>query len=128
MHRTVISDANAGGAYHVTPREGKRERESLDMPAHGFAEPATPPPGPIGLEPGTPPVTPTSTPPRFSLESVAPAPSAQPTAAAATTSFSIQPSGVAPVSVVDQTREASPPPPDPNFDFKPVKKEGCASQ
>eukprot|EP01043_Picozoa_sp_COSAG02_P100367 COSAG02_NODE_36446_length_454_cov_1.152113_1_plen_89_part_10 len=37
------------------------------MPAHGFAEPETPPPG-GALEPGTPPVTPTSTPPRFSLE------------------------------------------------------------
>jgi hypothetical protein len=62
------------------------------MPAHGFAEPATPPPGPIGLEPGTPPVTPTSTPPRFSLESAAPAPSAQfPSAAAAPVDVEVPP-------------------------------------
>ena len=43
------------------------------MPAHGFAEPETPPPsGALGVVPGTPPVTPTSTPPRFSLEAPSP--------------------------------------------------------
>ena len=55
------------------------------MPAHGFAEPETPPPDgrALGALPDTPPVTPTSTPPRFSLEgsSLSPASSIGPSAA-----------------------------------------------